>query len=251
MRQNSKSISLFASGWILLSAIIICLQITSCQKDGAGEIVTKDVIVPEFRILDIDAAVDVIIIQDTLYSVQFVGEKRIIDGYSATMNDSALKISGKRRGEFLRPNEKITEVYIHIDTLERINVFKDCSIRSENELTGRELGVVVQSRFTEVNLKLNCNVFYYWNNPDGTHLKLSGQTNELKIWNSGLGSVDASEVTSPYVQVINGSQSDCKVRATQKLEYGLTSIGNIIFYGNPAEVVSLEITGTGELIKGD
>jgi len=249
--QKNQSTSFSTTSWLLLSAIVLCLQMASCKKDGAGDILTKDVIVPEFRILDIDAVVDVIIIQDTVYTVRFVGEERILDSYSATMTDSVLTISGKRRGEFLRPNEKMTVVYIHIDTLERINVYKDCSIRSENELTGHELGVVVQSRFTEVNLKLNCDVFYYWNNPDGTHLTLSGQTNELKIWNSGLGSVDASQVTSPYVQVINGSQSDCKVKATQKLEYGLTSIGNIVFYGNPAEVVSIEITGTGELIKGD
>lgn len=248
MTEQRQITSLFIA---VCCAILPALTFSSCNKDGAGDIITRSVPTPEFRFIVIEGTFDVFLIQDTVCSVTFTGEKRIVDRCTAEMSGQTVVLRGSKRGEFLHPNEQTTAVYIHVDTLERINVHEDCAIRTQNALTGNEIGLVVGTRFLDADLELACNVFYYWNNPDGTHLRLTGTTNQLKIWNAGLGSVDASNVTSAYVEVENGSQSDCKVRAIQKLEYSLTSIGNIIYFGNPPELVRKTVDGTGELIKGD
>ena len=224
---------------------------SSCKKDGAGDIITKSFDIQNFHTIEVNGTFDIVLIQDTVCSIEFVGEQRVVDRCSSEQIGQTITLSGSKRGEFLRPNEKFTVVYIHVDTLSRINVNSDCAIKTQNALTGNEIGLVVGTRFLEAELELNCATFYYWNNPNGTHLILTGQANKLKIWNAGLGTVDASAVNTPYVEIVNGSQNTCKIRATQKLEYSLTSVGDILYFGNPTEILARTIDGTGELLKGD
>ena len=223
----------------------------TCSKNGAGDIISKEVAVSHFDSLAVDGMFNVFIIQDTFCLIRFVGEERNVNRCKAEFTDGHMVISGSKRGEFLHPNEKVTEVYVYVDSIKRINVREDCSIRTRTPLSGHEIGLVADTRYMEADLELNCDVFYYWNNPNGAHVTFRGQTDALKIWNAGLGTVDASALISDYVLVENGAQNDCKVHSTQTLEYSLTSIGNIIYFGNPANIVLHETTGTGSLIKGD
>ena len=100
----------------------------------------------------------------------------------------------------------------------------------------------------EADLELNCDVFYYWNNPNGSYMKLRGQVDELKLWNSGLSQVDASELQTRYALVDTGSQGPCRVRPSETLEYSITGIGDIYCAGNPPSIILRQKTGDGQLI---
>lgn len=223
----------------------------SCSKDGAGDIVSKTLNVQGYHTIEVDGVLDVVVVQDTVEFVEFTGEARNVEGCVATVTDSFLHIDGSKRGEFFRPNEMTTKATVHVRNLRLIEVNEDCHISSTNRIGGNELGVISKTRFADIKLKLGCNIFYYWNNVNGTHVELEGRVQTVKLWNSGLGGVDASQLDADYAEVTNGSQSDVKVRAAAQLDYGITSIGNIIYFGNPAQIRQDEVTGNGALIKGD
>lgn len=238
----------------LISVLSIFAMVTtfSCNRNGDGEIISREMPAGNFNVLTVDGMFNVFLIQDTFCSVEFLGEKRNVDRCKAELLNGELVVSGSKRGEFLHPNEMVTEVYIHVDSLTRINVHEDCNIQTDQRpLAGHEIGMVVDTRFMEADIEVSTDIFYYWNNPNGSHLNLTGRTDELKIWNAGLGSVDATQLTADYILIDNGSQSDCKVRCVQRLEYSLTNTGNIIYFGNPADIVPNLTSGTGELLKGD
>lgn len=237
---------------LLVSALLVIVLIPSCNKDGSGEIITKTITTQGFHTLNINGPFTVYLVQDAASYVSFEGEKKRVETCKAEIGDSVLTIDGKKFGEFLHPNEMITRVFVHIDTnFKRVNVNDDCKIYTQGPLSGSEIGVVTSTRSVEGRIELNCRTFYFWNNPNGTHLELTGNVNELKIWNSGLSTIDARYLTSDYALIENGSQNECKVRCLQTLEYSLTNTGNIVYYGNPPAIVPNLTTGTGELIKGD
>lgn len=228
------------------------MLLSSCKKDGSGEIVTKTITTNGFHTLNINGPFTVYLVQDAASYVSFEGEKKRVETCTAEVSDSMLTIDGKKSGEFLHPNEMITRVFVHIDTnFHRVNVNEDCKLYTQGALFGREIGVVTSTRSLEGRLELSCQTFYFWNNPNGTHLELIGFVNELKIWSTGLSTIDARQLTSNYVLIENGSQNECKVRCLQTLEYSLTSTGNIVYYGNPPAIVPNLTTGSGTLIKGD
>lgn len=237
------------------SAVAICILtnmlLISCSKDGAGDIVTKSFNVQGYHTIEVDGVLDVVIVQDSIEYVEFSGEARNISRCVAVVTDSLLHIDGSKRGEFFRPNEMTTKAIVHVRNLRLIEVNEDCNISSTNRIGGHEFGVISRTRFADIKLQLGCNIFYYWNNVNGTHVELEGRVHTVKLWNSGLGGIDASQLDADYAEVVNGSQSDVKVRAFTKLDYGITSVGNIIYYGNPAQITQDAATGNGSLIKGD
>jgi hypothetical protein len=235
--------------------ISLCIALSalmySCSKDGAGDIISKTVNVTGYHTLEIDGVFDVVIINDIVDYVEFTGESRNVNRCEAYVSDSMLHISGSKRGEFLRPNEMTTKAIVHMRQIKLIELNEDCKLTNEALLRGNEIGLVSRTRFADVKLNLGCNIFYYWNNPNGTHISLTGTVNAVKLWNSGLGSVDAAGLTADYALVENASQSDVKVNVNNQLEYKLTNVGNIIYYGNPPVIIETGSTGTGALIDGN
>lgn len=247
MRKVTQHICLV----LATSLAIGSLFLTSCRKEGAQDIVFVDVPVAAFHSINIYGPFTVRLIQDNGNFITFSGENKHVKSCTAVVSDSTLTIDGDVRGEFLHPGEAGITVYIHCDTIRLLNVKEDCEVYTDDALRGDEIGMIVNTRSFSGNLQLDCRTFYFWNNPNGTNLILSGTTQELKLWNVGLCTIDAQQLNSDYVLIDCGSQNNCKVHANQKLEYSLTSIGNVIYFGNPAEIVPISTPGSGQLIKGD
>ena len=224
----------------------------SCRKsDEDKEMISRSYAVNEFRTINVKGVADIYLVQDTLYSVEFRGMRYVLDGSGAVSENNILTLTSKPKGAYLRPGDPTIEMYIHVDTLERINIMESCNIRTMNALTGKEIGVVVDTKMSRADLELACETFYYWNNPNGYTMNLRGQVDQLKVWNSGLGNIDASKLYAGYVEVVNGGHGDCKVRASGKIVYSLTSVGNIYYYGNPAQLEPVLVNSSGQLIKAD
>ena len=229
--------------------LAVCLG-SSCKKEN-NEVITRSFTVAGFNEIYLEGPFEVELVQDTIESIEFTGVQRNIETCSAIVSDSILIVDGRKHGEYLHPSEANTKVIIHVRTLRYIEVQDDCKIRSSNALGGNEIGVVVKTRYTDLDLILNCQTFYHWSNTNAVNIKLSGTVDRVKLWPSGLSQVDATALQANYAEVVNGSQNDIKVRSSLELLYSLTSVGNIIYYGNPVLVASTGGDGRGQLIKGD
>ena len=77
---------------------------------------------------------------------------------------------------------------------------------------------------------------------------MSGKTEELKIWNTAIMSVDAKNLVTEYALVENDSKGVCEVNVTNRLDYKIKGKGDIHLYGNPPEINEGEVSSTGKLI---
>jgi hypothetical protein len=127
-----------------------------------------------------------------------------------------------------------------------------CSIRSVNTIVTRELRIIVGNRpkLTEIDLMLDCDKFYYWNNFQcGGKVVLRGSATYMELNLFALVSVDGRDLATHYAIIENNSKGDCEVDVSEQLEYSIRGRGNIYLHGSPVEIILDEQTSSGRLIE--
>lgn len=232
----------------LILAFGFLIAISGCSEDAnLKETVKYDL--QAFKEIELNDAFDVYLYQDSIYSIEIEADQDFINSVEYSVKDSVLTVdyaSGKRWR-----NPKINKVKLTIrgNQPRKLQANESCFIRTGNAIVSDEFGLVLFGKLNQAELQLDGRVFYYWNNhPCGGKVKLTGKTDQLKLWNFAIMQVDASGCESRYGLVENYSKGDCKIRVTEKLDYSLQGEGNIRLTGNP-QLQMLQQTSTGLLIQ--
>lgn len=231
----------------LIILCILCL-VLSCKK----EIINKSRILAmePFDLIELNDAFEVFLTEGNSYSIEIIGDEKIIEYVDLKVENKILTIENKRKEKWLTPTKNKIQIYVTSRPLKEITADEGCNIQTLSPITSTEFGLVLTGKSNQANLELNGNIFYYWNNfPTGGKLTLSGKTEILKIWNFALMSVDAKNLTSKYAIVENSSKGDCAVTVLNKLEYKISGEGNIQLYGEPSEIIETGLFSTGRLIQ--
>ena len=232
---------------VYIALLVAFIGINSCKKSMDSAFIEKSL--EEFDTVTFNSSFEVFLIQGTENKIKIEGAERIIDNIDFTIKNNTLTLENSFKHGWLHPSKNKVKVYLTVNQLSRINANETCKIQSVNTLIGNEIGLVFTGKLNEATLDLNCNTFYYWNNfPCGGKVTLSGNTNELKIWNVALMAIDAQNLVSNYILVNNASKGDCKITCLQTLDYSITGEGNIYVSGNPSTIIKTEESSTGKLI---
>ena len=227
--------------------LMLAVFFYSCKKNM--EIHSIEQSLAEFDTLTLNSAFEVFLIQGNENKIKIEGAQSIIKKIDFTIDNNTLTLKNNFKGNWLYPNKNKVKLYITVNRLSRIKALETCNIQTINTLIGTEISLIMASKLNEATLNVNCNTFYYWNNfPCGGRIKLSGITNELKIWNIALMAIDAKNLVSNYVLIYNSSKGDCKVNCLQSLTYSISGEGNIYASGNPSSIVKIEESSKGKLI---
>jgi hypothetical protein len=231
--------------YILLLGFI---SLISCEKENIDA--TSILPLNAYDTLTLNSVFDVELIQDTVNAIEISGTARSIEKILIEQENGHLKLTNTYKGNFLHPSKNKIQIKLHTDGIRLIKANETCYIHSSIPLTGEEIGLVMASKLNEANLVLNCGSFYYWNNfPCGGKITLSGETNDLKLWNVALMTVDAQALTCKTALVENASKGDCKVTCLEQLTCALRGEGNIYLWGNPPNITVIEQSSEGQLIK--
>lgn len=232
---------------IFISIVVSGLLGSSCSKSMESQIIEKPL--GDFDSLVLNSVFEVYLVQGTENSIKIEGAQKILEKIDYSIIDNTLTIENNFKGNWVHPKNNKIKLTITVDQISKISANETCNIQTLNTLTGNEIGLVLTSKLNEASLDVNCSTFYYWNNfPCGGRIKLSGSTNELKLWNVALMAIDAYDLNANNVLIDNASKGDCKVRALQNLTYSIKGEGNIYVKGNPLNIVKVEESSTGELI---
>ena len=228
--------------------ILLFVPLLSCKKQFATTTIYREL--NEFDTLTLNSVYEVELTQDTVNYIELSGATTILEKVNVFLDNHNLKLTTNYHGNWMHPSNNKIKIRLHINGLHLIQANETCNIRSTNALTGDEIGMVMTSKLNEAELQLNCNTFFYWNNfPCGGKINLSGQVNDLKLWNVALMSVDAQALTCQTALIENASKGDCKLTCLQQLTCALKGEGNIQLWGNPPNVTITEKSSTGQLIK--
>ena len=233
-----------------LTLIIIgfILVMISCKKDEVKTIQYNEL--SAFNKLDVRSPFVVFLAEDSVYYIEVTGYENETDNLIFTVTDSTLKITNNAGFKFVTPRRNRIKVIVHSPPLKMVMI-EDCILRTLKPVTSvNGFGLVFSGKACEAFLELNCKELYYWNNfPCGGKLKLTGNTEILKLWNFAIAGVDAENLSTGFAEVKNSSKGDCSVNVNDRLVYSITGEGNIHLWGNPSEVIQLEMTSDGRLIR--
>ena len=235
--------------FIKLVLLLPLFALFSCSKPDlvTGEKLT----IPAFSEIVINSSFDVVLAQDSTYSIQFEAADVFFSSLKYEVRDGILYIDSDKSPRWRNPEAPKPKVYITSNRPKLIKAQETCNITCSNAIISDEFGLIMASKLNYADLELNCGVFYYWNNhPCGGRINLRGQTQQLKIWNYAIMAVDASDCESAYVLVENHSKGNVRAWATDKLEYRLSGSGNIELKGNPTIISEIAAAdGEGQLIR--
>lgn len=233
---------------ILISSLLFLL-FTACSKD---EEIVKTVPIDSFSGIVVNSSFDIILHRDSVNKIVLSGSSDVVDKVDISTEADTVVIENSFSAKWLRPRDNHVKLDIYCDSLSRVILNETCNLSSKDSLHAEEIGIIVGSKLNIVDLKFKAKTVFYWNNfPCSGTIKFRGLTDELKIWNTALMQVDASELISNYVLVENNSGEDCTVRANNHLDYSITGAGNIYVHGNPEISHPSENSGTGQLILLD
>jgi len=225
-------------------------MILSCQKNDDNYVLIKSP--SAFSAVELHSSFDVLLTEDSVYSINFTGKEDIVKGIEYSVTDSVLKIEDPRRSEWRTPKSNKITLHITSPDVKLLTTFEACNITSSSTLHYDELGLILGGKANDVSLDLKCKEFYYWGGSvTGGKITLSGSTEQLKLWNTGLIQVDAAQCQTNYCFIENKSRGNCEVTVSDKLDYSIFNIGDIIMHGTPPIINKLEgdSNATGKLIQ--
>jgi hypothetical protein len=244
--QNKK----YARG-IMLSCLILLGLFASCHDDEALKS-RRYAKLPEFYMMELNDVFDVYLIHDTTNAIEVQGHEDVITKVEFKVDTGILRISNEARVKWLAPEKGRIRLLIHSTALSSIQPNETCFITTINPIIVKDFRIVMGHRpkVTEINLELNCDSFYYWNNHQcGGRVTLSGNTKVLSVYSYALMTVDAGSLMADHARVENNSKGDVTVRVQNKLEYSIRGVGDIYLRGDPGEVIPDDVTSSGRLIK--
>jgi hypothetical protein len=233
---------------LLYSALLFnLLWISACKKQM--ETSAASYALTEFDTLKLESVFEVFLIQGNENSLRIEAAKKILEAIDFDISNNTLKLKNTFKGSWRYPQKNKVKLYITFNQISKIYVNESCHIKTMNALKGNEIGLIMGSKYNSADLELDCSTFYYWNNfPCGGQIKLSGKTNELKLWNVALMAIDARALRTNFALVNNASKGNCSINCTQRLSYKITGSGNIIVKGNPPQIEKVEESASGRLI---
>lgn len=176
------------------------------------------------------------------------GEK-LISNIETIVLDSVLTIKDLNACGFMKGYEE-KNLIITVDTLEEINIHDGAelytidTLKSDGTLIIKFLSDIGTCDLAVDNKQTTLSVWYA-----SGDFKLRGETDYLYLAINELAFGYAEELDAKSCYVVADSMGDCYVNTNGPLRVLILNTGNIYYKNNPSEIIYVEQTGTGKLIK--
>lgn len=200
----------------ILFLSLMLLALGGCSFDsfhktsGSGTMKLEKRNVPAFAALDISGAYDVEVVVQKEQSLELEGDDNLLALIRTEVNNGVLEIKNEK--SFSTKNK--LRVRISVPNLDGVST------------SGASDIVVSGVKSDEFNV----------NASGAGSMKLSGETQSLKLDISGACNVDAKDLHAQKVSVDSSGASALEVYATEELMVDSSGAGNVTYYGNPKNV---------------
>ena len=216
-----------------------------CFK-STGEIIRQSREVQSFHAIDVEEKVDVVIRQDSVFSVEVEAGENIIDGITTEFTDGTLFISNENKCNWVRSYNHPMVVYVTVPELTTITQHGNGNIRSTGLLVMDTLDAEVWNS-GNITLNVQSTQMYVRQHVSVGDVTLTGTVDNLYVYNNGNAFCRSQGLVAETAQVDSRGTGDTHVFVDNLLEYGITGRGNIYLYG--AATASGTTTGAGNLIR--
>ena len=234
----------FLSAWVISMAACgkgICLQ-------GTGEVTTETRAVTPFNEIDLYNRVNVILTQDTVNTIQVEAGRHLLSGIETSVINNVLTIANNNTCNWARDLDTRINVYIHTNSLQKINYYGSGDVTSSNTLQAEKFTIDSWEGVGSFKLNLDvqfCDVTLRKNNADVT---LAGACDSAYVYCGDQGKADLRNLLCKYVYIDHKGIYDTYVYASEWLYANVLYKGNIYYRGKPSTKEAV-CTNSGQMIS--
>lgn len=225
-----------------------------CEKlilAGEGELLTITEEYETFSKLSFYDIYDVKLRSDSVFSVTLQVYEKYRDRIEMRLDSGNISFYDRNPERWL-PEYPWPVVVISFPRLDdQLFIDSPVWISTPDTLRVPSLKVLSLGKTGEFKMTLETDFFSFVTGSDNAgYYIFSGKADDVRLWPRGSSQVNAAGLVTHNCNVYNNSIGDCSVNVTGRLEARLNTAGNIIYYGDPAEIVLTEESGEGRLMKG-
>lgn len=238
----------------LLLVLSLLVTLAGCEKDSfcnclkeEGATTTETRFLPSFTAIEMNNNVDVVLSQDSIFSIKVVCGKNLIDGILTEVSGNTLKIQNINRCNWLRDfNNKFT-VNITMPKLDLITNYGSGNISCAEIITGGTFQIDNWNGTGELEFKLAYDDVKFKLHTGPADIIAAGVVKDCYVYSAGNGYFKGAGLISEYCYVTTKGTGDCEVFASIELGATIEYLGNVYYSGNPPSIIPV-ITGDGSLI---
>jgi len=234
--------------------IAFCVLLMACSKESdcpvsLGKIVTEERMLPAFHSLSIHGDVEIILGQDSIQSVQLECGENLANSIHTEVIDGELVIDNELKCNWIRDLSTPILLYINTPNIDFIYTEGQKDIRTEEIFTTEFFQLTCEGSQSQIDLELNCPELNIIQSASNCRISLSGEGSHFFVYNSGNGSIDASEFFCEDGFMNNLSIAPIEVLASDFLKARIYSRGDILYFQEPDSLFfELIHPGSGQLI---
>lgn len=218
---------------------MLTLLFLSCNLmpgvSGNGEVQTQErEVSSSFTSIYTSNGLDVILTQDDVESLKVQADENLHDIITTEIENGILRISTTKNIGYA----KSKKVMVSFKDLETIKSTSGSDLRANGTLIFNTIDIEATSG-CDVNLSIEAESLS-GSATSGADLKLEGIATKVTLKATSGADIDAQNLTANNALVSVTSGADIKAKATESIELSANSGGDITYYGNPQNVVTLE-----------
>ena len=234
--------------------LLLLLLPYSCEKlvlSGEGALITVTEQYDAFTNLEVYDIFDIRLRSDSIFSISLKVHEKYLDRIALEFDSGKVALYDRNPEKWLA-TYPWPVVEITFPRLEgQLTLHSPAWISTPDTLSIPRLNLLSLGKTGDFNIVMDTDLFQYATGSDNSGFyTFSGRAESAHFWPRGSSQIDASMLITKRCNVYNNSIGNCSVYVEERLEARLNTLGNVIYYGDPAEVVLVEESGEGKLIQG-
>ncbi len=218
---------------ILFTAVFTLFSLVSCNDLKSDSNISKTYEISEFTSLNLELIGEVFYEQSDSTYLNVSGSSILIDALKVSDDNGTLSIKLRNKQKFT--GKKKLVVKVGSPHLSKVNFESIGTLRFKNKFIGDEVSINNKGVGKIIIDDLQVEKFNLVSKSIGS-IKIKGTSNLTSINSVGLGEINASEFKSKKVKVVSEGMENLSVYAEDSIDIIMKGLGNINYYGNPAEV---------------
>lgn len=231
---------------LLSTAMIGCKKMECFDAAGPVETITRKV--SSFYQIDLYDNIDLVLIQDTVETIQVACGKYIQPNIMTKAEKNILTIRNNTTCKWLRNTGEKIIVYAHVKMLNKINYESGGDVTCTNTINTDHIDISSETGAGNVTLNIMAQQTSAYIHNENADFILSGQSDYCNTFINARGTIDYSNFVVKNMNIEYAGVRDATINVTEQLKSIVYHTGNLYYKGSPAVIDNKQL-GTGQLIK--
>ncbi len=229
---------------VLSLAALMLLSASSCMNSKPDSITSKTYTISDFSSLNLEVIGEVQYEQaDSSYLIAS-GSSALIEALEVSDSKGELAIELKNKRAFSGSKKELV-IRVGSPKLQSIDYEGVGTLHLKGRIEGDALKINSQGVGKVIIDDCHVSTFQLTSKSVGT-VEMQGTAKKTSIHSEGIGQIDCSKFKSEKVEVVSKGTGNLLVYASQSLSISMSGVGNVKYYGDPADLKT-DISGLGKV----